>query len=358
MRVHLGSLRNMIFALLSSLVVGILLFYLVPFPITPKTNLILSVVFYGGFLVMFRRYVEYAFSRNFKQTIAFLGETPLARELANEISAHAYLGYRIVGIFTDIREVTEQAPDLIIINQALTTNDLECLSNTSSEIMNVREAYQNILNRLPVDLVDDALALSMIEKTDSLAYNFLRRVLDILVSLMILVLTLPLTLVAGLLIFIEDRGPVFYRHTRTGLQRQPFSILKLRTMRVDAEIEGVQWARPRDNRVTFVGRVLRILHIDEIPQMINVLVGDITLVGPRPERPEFVAILEKEIPYYFLRHNIRPGFTGWAQIKFRYARSVMDSQKKFEYDLYYLKNRNLFMDLGIIAKTIQIIFTH
>jgi lipopolysaccharide/colanic/teichoic acid biosynthesis glycosyltransferase len=114
----------------------------------------------------------------------------------------------------------------------------------------------------------------------------------------------------------------------------------------------------KDSRITKVGAITRKLHVDEIPQMLNLLKGDLALVGPRPERPEFVANLEKEIPYYFMRHTIKPGFTGWAQIKFRYARTVLDSEEKFEYDLFYLKNRNIFLDVGIILKTAQIVFTH
>jgi lipopolysaccharide/colanic/teichoic acid biosynthesis glycosyltransferase len=128
-------------------------------------------------------------------------------------------------------------------------------------------------------------------------------------------------------------------------------------MKVGAEKRGKpKWAEKEDPRVTKVGKVLRKLHLDELPQMINVLKGDISLVGPRPERPEFVKKLEKQIPYYHLRHIIKPGFTGWAQIKFRYARSVMDSFEKFQYDLYYIKNRSIFLDLGILLKTFQLLF--
>ena len=114
----------------------------------------------------------------------------------------------------------------------------------------------------------------------------------------------------------------------------------------------------QDPRITKTGRITRALHIDELPQLINIIKGDLNLVGPRPERPQFVSELETQIPYYFMRHAIKPGFTGWAQIKFRYARTVLDSQEKFEYDLYYIKNRNLFLDIGIVLKTIQIIVTH
>jgi lipopolysaccharide/colanic/teichoic acid biosynthesis glycosyltransferase len=125
-----------------------------------------------------------------------------------------------------------------------------------------------------------------------------------------------------------------------------------------AETNGAVWASSNDPRVTRVGTLIRKLHIDEIPQMINIIRGDIALVGPRPERPTFVSSLENDLPYYFLRHTITPGFTGWAQIMFRYARTTLDAKEKYEYDLYYIYNRSLFIDIGILLKTIQIIFTH
>ncbi len=182
--------------------------------------------------------------------------------------------------------------------------------------------------------------------------------LEIIFAAVVLLISLPFTLVASVSILIEDGGPIFYTHYRVGLRGKKFKIIKLRSMKKNAEQNGAQWADKDDSRITRVGKIIRTTHIDEIPQMWNVLRGDIALVGPRPERPEFVSELEKEIPYYFLRQTIKPGFTGWAQIMFRYARSVMDSQQKFEYDLYYVKNRNFFLDIGILLKTVQIIFTH
>ena len=129
-------------------------------------------------------------------------------------------------------------------------------------------------------------------------------------------------------------------------------------MKVGAETKEAVWAKKRDKRITRVGRFLRRIHFDEIPQIVNVIKGDISLIGPRPERPEFVEKLEKEIPHYHLRYLIKPGFTGWAQIKFRYGRSIMDSHEKFQYDLYYLKNRSFLLDIGILLKTFQLFFKH
>jgi lipopolysaccharide/colanic/teichoic acid biosynthesis glycosyltransferase len=161
----------------------------------------------------------------------------------------------------------------------------------------------------------------------------------------------------------EDGGPIFIKQHRVGKHGKLFTIYKLRSMQAlnkdgSAETNGAVWATAKDPRITPVGHILRTTHLDEVPQMYNIIKGDLALIGPRAERPEFVAELEQQIPYYYLRHTIKPGFTGWAQIKYRYARSIQDSREKFEYDLYYLKNKSPLLDIGIVLKTLQIIFTH
>jgi lipopolysaccharide/colanic/teichoic acid biosynthesis glycosyltransferase len=190
-------------------------------------------------------------------------------------------------------------------------------------------------------------------------YNVLTFLINKIFAIVILLLSSPLTIISAIFIYLHDKGPIFYTQARVGLNGKTFKLYKLRSMTINSEKDGAMWCTGHDDaRITPVGKVIRKLHIDEIPQMINILKGEISLVGPRPERPEFVAPLEKTIPHYSLRHVIRPGFTGWAQIKYHYARTEEDSKEKFEYDLYYIKNRNIFLDLGIIARTIQIIFTH
>jgi lipopolysaccharide/colanic/teichoic acid biosynthesis glycosyltransferase len=189
-------------------------------------------------------------------------------------------------------------------------------------------------------------------------YDSTKTFLSLVLASLLLIITSPLILLIALVIKIYDGGPVFYSQERVGKNNHTFNLYKFRSMVVNAEENGPEWAAKEDARTTPVGRVLRKLHVDELPQMWNILKRDISFVGPRPERPEFVMKLESEIPFYHLRHIIAPGFTGWAQIKFRYAGNVMDSKEKFQYDLYYLKNRNFFMDLGIFLRTIQIIFTH
>ena len=154
---------------------------------------------------------------------------------------------------------------------------------------------------------------------------------------------------------LESSGPVFFTQKRVGKGEQIFTILKFRTMREDAEPRGAMWASERDSRVTRVGRLLRLTHIDELPQIWNVVRGDMSLIGPRPERPEFVQMLNKEIPYYFVRHSIQPGITGWAQVNYQYGASVEDAVHKLECDLYYLKNMSLLLDLRIILRTMGVV---
>jgi sugar transferase (PEP-CTERM system associated) len=186
--------------------------------------------------------------------------------------------------------------------------------------------------------------------------EFLKRVFDILVSSSLLVMTLPLLIVTACLIKLESSGPILYRQTRVGLQGRVFTILKFRSMRVDAETDGApRWAAKSDPRVTRVGAVIRKLRIDELAQILNVLRGDMSFVGPRPERPFFVAQLAKAIPYYAERHWVRPGITGWAQINFPYGASTEDSRRKLNFDLY-VKNRSIFLDALILLQTVRVIF--
>jgi sugar transferase (PEP-CTERM system associated) len=188
-----------------------------------------------------------------------------------------------------------------------------------------------------------------------LVTDWIKRTLDVTAALGILTFTLPLTLLTALLIKIDSRGPVFYRQERVGKDGVRFNLLKFRSMRTDAEAGGAVWAQKRDPRVTRVGSLIRKTRIDEIPQAINVLRGDMSFVGPRPERPMFVEKLSAEIPYYAERHRMKPGITGWAQVKYPYGASVEDARAKLTYDLYYMKHHNLLLDLLILVQTVRVV---
>lgn len=183
-----------------------------------------------------------------------------------------------------------------------------------------------------------------------------KRLLDIVLGLGFLLLLLPLMAVAALAVKLDSKGPVLYRQTRVGLGGRPFQILKFRSMSVDAERNGLpQWAKANDSRITRVGAVIRKTRIDEIPQVLNVLKGDMSFVGPRPERPLFVEQLSHEIEYYNERHLVKPGITGWAQVNYPYGASVEDAREKLKYDLYYMKNQSIFLDIIILLQTVRVV---
>jgi sugar transferase (PEP-CTERM system associated) len=184
----------------------------------------------------------------------------------------------------------------------------------------------------------------------------LKRVFDISVSIAMLIATMPVMLMAILAVWYETGRPTLYRQKRVGESGRIFEMLKFRSMRVEAEHDGVpRWAKKDDDRVTRVGRFLRITRIDELPQLVNVLRGDMSFVGPRPERPPFVSELSRKVPFYASRHSVKPGITGWAQIRYPYGASVDDAVQKLQFDLYYVKNHSLFLDLVILLQTTQVV---
>jgi exopolysaccharide biosynthesis polyprenyl glycosylphosphotransferase len=186
--------------------------------------------------------------------------------------------------------------------------------------------------------------------------NLVKRVFDVIVSGALFLVALPIMLVTALCIYLDSGLPVLYRQRRVGQDGRVFTLYKFRSMRVDAESTGApRWASTGDDRTTRVGRFIRKWRLDELPQLINVLRGEMSFVGPRPERPYFVDQLTKQIPYYALRHSAKPGITGWAQVRYQYGASVDDAIEKLQYDLYYLKNRSLFLDIMIMFATVEVV---
>ena len=188
--------------------------------------------------------------------------------------------------------------------------------------------------------------------------SFAKRIFDIAASALLLALTAPVIVLFALLVKLDSTGPAFFRQTRVGLFGQNFDLIKLRSMEQNAELAGAQWACKDDPRVTRLGRFIRKLRIDELPQTWSVLKGEMSFVGPRPERPEFVCGLEEQLPFYAERHMVKPGITGWAQINYPYGASMADSRHKLEYDLYYAKNYTPFLDLLIILQTVRVVLWH
>lgn len=225
-------------------------------------------------------------------------------------------------------------------------------------VVEVSSSYVERMSlRVPVEQIRDSWLL--MEYGFSLnEYRFMRRAkraIDIGIAGFLLVATAPLTFILCSIIRMESAGPAIYRQKRVGLHGKDFTLYKLRSMALDAEKNGAVWAMQNDPRVTRVGRIIRKLRLDELPQLVNVLRGDMSLIGPRPERPEFVDKLEQIIPYFYLRQTVKPGMTGWAQVSYPYGASEEDARIKLEYDLYYIKNMSLFFDLKIMLKTVGVV---
>jgi exopolysaccharide biosynthesis polyprenyl glycosylphosphotransferase len=227
-------------------------------------------------------------------------------------------------------------------------------------VLSMQTLYEQLARRVPVEHVGDSwfVVLPVEHNGGQRAYQVLKRLTDVIVAVIGLLLFMPILPVLVLLIKLDSPGPVIYTQQRVGRAGRPFRLVKLRSMVVDAERDGrARWAHRGDERVTRVGRFLRSSRLDEAPQLLNVLKGDMSLIGPRPERPEFVAQLEEQIPFYRTRLAVRPGLAGWAQVNYPYASSVQDALVKLQYDLYYIKHQSLYLDLVIMLKTIGVVLT-
>jgi len=223
------------------------------------------------------------------------------------------------------------------------------------QVVDGHRMYEEECGRLSIDELKPSFLIFSSGFRRKPVLMALKRIGDIVGALLGLVFLAPLMILIAFGIRMDSPGTILYRQMRVGLHGYPYLLLKFRSMRQNAEFDGVKWAEIQDARVTKFGQWLRQLRLDELPQFINVLKGEMSLVGPRPERPHFVQDLRKQIPYYDLRHTIRPGITGWAQIGFQYAGSVEDSHVKLQYDLYYVKNLSLWLDIKIMLRTIGVV---
>ncbi len=254
-------------------------------------------------------------------------------------------------------------PDKFLVSNKVEVYDnkdelLEYCVKNGVQIFTICNWFENELNCLPVKFLeyDNFLFTKNYQKEKDFEFK-LKRISDIFLSLILIIFLSPLVLISGLFIWLADGGPIFYTQEREGLLRKKLKIYKLRTMIVDAESNGPQWAIKNDKRITFIGKILRKTRIDELPQLISVLKGEMSLIGPRPERPEFNILLDSKIPHYNLRHLVKPGLSGWAQVNYPYGSSYKDANNKLSYDLYYISNYSIFLDLIILFKTMRIVIS-
>ncbi len=358
-----------------------ILFFLVPPLALWRSNLAYATLIAGILLVVVRALLGRTLgSETFKRRIIVLGAGHRAARIgglaalpgsnvvvagyvamgeANPVITDAVPRDRILNLAAHV--VDNGASEVVLAleerRNALPLKDLLRVKTTGVMVSEISSFLERETGRIDLNSVNPSwLIFSDGFASGRMLSSAFKRAFDVVASLLLLFLTLPVILLTAAAIKLESKGPAFYRQRRVGLYNQGFDIIKLRSMRQDAEVAGkAVWAEKDDPRITRVGRFIRMVRIDELPQTWTVLKGEMSFVGPRPERPQFVEQLEQQIPYYAERHMVKPGITGWAQINYPYGASIEDARHKLEYDLYYAKNYSPFLDLLILLQTLRVV---
>jgi sugar transferase (PEP-CTERM system associated) len=358
------------------------LYYIFPFLIIGKGIFLISLGLMGVVIVLWRIIYNYILrTRQLDQKIMIVGSGPLAKNIASEILERMDTGFKIIGFIAESPgRVGEKLASPSIIGDQSQIFDIAAREKVDRIIVALEERrgkfpdaqlleckmrgivveegiefYEHLTGRLQVESLRPSFLIFSDGFKKSELTMWVKRVSGFTLSSIGLIFLSPLILVISILIKIDSHGPVFYKQKRVGKRGKIFKLLKFRSMVDNAETNGPVWAENDDKRITRVGRWIRKWRLDEVPQMFNVIKGDMSFVGPRPERPYFVEQLRKEIPFYDQRFSVKPGVTGWAQIKYRYGASKEDALEKLKYDLYYIKNLSPLIDLLIIFETIKVV---
>ncbi len=289
------------------------------------------------------------------QIVGFVGSDP-------NLVGKSLINPRVIGLISDLESiVSHYHVDRIVVDLKERRKNLPLDSLLDIRLRDgiaIEESasfYERLTGKISLELLRPIWLIFSTHSRLTRMYKHWRRMIDMVAAFTGIIASLPIMLLTAIAIKLDSRGPIFYTQERVGRGDERFKIVKFRSMKTDAEKDGPVWARESDNRVTRVGRIIRKLRIDELPQFFNVLRGEMSFIGPRPERPEFVFMLAREIPFYSQRHLVKPGLTGWAQIRYPYGASVKDAMEKLQYDLYYIKNQSPVLDLIIIFETVRIV---
>ncbi len=374
LRFGINTLRAIGTAVMLATITSVTAFYIFP-PglIYPRRNMILFAMIFGLVVTLWRWFFYKTAGRKIKTNILFIGGGKEAEELTQYFREQRHLGYENKGelevLPDNIGEVKEKINreniKLVVVRSEENnnrTNSLFSLLSSGISVVELEQFYEDILGKVSPETFSDLWFIQNLENINAEVYKIIKRSTDIVIGTLGFVLFLALYFPIALVIKIDSRGPIIFKQKRVGRNNEEFVIYKFRTMKVlnrdgSAEIQGAQWTDENDDRITKVGKFLRTTRADELPQFWNILVGDMSFVGPRPERPEFVKKLANAIPYYNMRHLVRPGLTGWAQINFEYGDSVDDARTKLQYEIYYAKKRSMALDVAIILKTIRTVIT-
>lgn len=354
-------------SLIANFFIAVLFFYFANFAeVAPKTNLFIYFAVFSVCFVIWRSQMNRILKKRLLTKTVILSGDDSGEKLAVKLNQNPQIGYRVESVFNSDSNLENLAEFIrgnhikaLIIDDKFLSRESFALSLNdfldNIEIINLDKFNERVWRKVNLKNVSQLWFLSNFATGRKSVYGFIKRIADFAISLVLI----PFVFVFGILIAVSvklcGKGPIFYKQTRVGYKGKCFTLIKFRTMRTDAESRGAQWTIENDKRVTKVGKFLRKARLDELPQLINILKGEMSFVGPRAERPEFHQLLLKEIPFYDRRYLVKPGLTGWAQINYTYGSSVEDTKEKLSYDFYYLKNRSFIFDLGIILKTINIV---
>jgi len=360
-----------------------IIYYCIPSLLVGRGIFFVSLVFLAILVVSWRYVYNWVLKKNmFTEKILILGLGELSQKILNAVNGHRDSGYLIAGVIStnstsavvlkedipvfelrddlcDFAEAQHIKKIVVAVDDRRGNLPVQHLLHCKMRGLTVVEGesfYENLTGRILAENINPSWFIFSEGFRKSKLRTFAKRLIGVLFSSLGLLLTLPLTVVIAIAIKLDSKGPIFYKQERCGASGRIFELCKFRSMLDNAEEAcGPTWARDDDCRITRVGRVLRKFRLDEIPQMWNVLRGEMSFVGPRPERPEFVKGLKEIIPYYEERHTVKPGITGWAQVSYGYGASVYDAMEKLKYDLFYIKNMSILMDFMIILKTAKIV---
>lgn len=374
-------------ALIINFFTAVIFFYFTPdVTIAPKINLFIYFFIFSALFILWRGQINSILKKRLSIKTAIIADSSEGARLALRLNQNPQIGYKVdflLGHKISSNFLSEKASLPTILNFSKTFNlaDLirehnlgaliiedkfltkeSFISSLASfiddiEIINLTRFNERVWRKVDLSQLDHLWFLNNFASSRRIFYENTKRLFDFILSLILLPLALMVCIFISAIIKIEGHGPIFYVQTRVGQKGCLFKLIKFRTMRLNAESCGAQWTKENDARITIFGRLLRKIRLDELPQLINIIKGEMSFVGPRAERPEFHQMLVKDIPFYERRYLIRPGLTGWAQINYTYGSSVEDTKEKLSYDFYYLKNRSLVFDMGIILKTINIVLS-
>ncbi|RJQ35646.1 exopolysaccharide biosynthesis polyprenyl glycosylphosphotransferase [Candidatus Parcubacteria bacterium] len=351
--------------------------------IRPQTILLILLLIFTALFLLWRKIFYTVISgKALQNNLAIIGISPESLLLAEEIITQPELSYKLQLIVNpDYSEIPEKfqivniSKDLSDLKNTLIKNKINTVVAVSNpryspevarylfesinlkiQYFNLTDFYEKITGKIPTTALERNWFLENISQKNNQFFVIAKRLIDIFFASLFGLISLILLPIIALLIKIESKGPLIYKQERVGLANKIFTVYKFRSMVSNAEKDGAQWAQKNDARITKIGKLMRKTRLDEIPQFWNIIIGNMSFVGPRPERPEFVEQLIKEVPYYNERHLVKPGLSGWAQINYPYGASVEDAKQKLQYDLFYIKNQSIALDVSIILKTINTIF--